>query len=72
MLTEKQVIVFRWREYFGELLNCPTTGKKKALEKYPIQEDMANPPALEDILAVIKRTTTTVQRCFDTCNMQKG
>ena len=57
MLTEKPAIVSRWREYFSNLLNCPAAAKEEALaslDQYPVQEDMANPPTLEDIVAAIK------------------
>ena len=57
MLTEKPAIVSRWREYFSDLLNCPATAREEALasvDQYPVQEDMANPPTLEEILAAIK------------------
>ena len=57
MFTEKPAIVCRWREYFSDLLNCPATAREEALAsqvQYPVQEDMANPPTLEDILAAIK------------------
>ena len=57
MLTEKPAIVSRWREYFLNLLNCPATAREEALasvDQYPVQEDMANPPTLEEILAAIK------------------
>ena len=57
MLTEKPAIVSRWRDYFSDLLNCPATAREEALAslyQYPVQEDMANPPTLEDILAAIK------------------
>ena len=57
MLTEKPVIVSKWREYFIDLLNCPATAREEALasvDQYPVQEDMANPPALEEIVAAIK------------------
>ena len=30
MLTEKPVIVFKWREYFNDLLNCPATAREAA------------------------------------------
>ena len=57
MLTEKPAIVSRWREYFSDLLNCPATAREEELvsvDQYPIQEDMENPPTLEEILAAIK------------------
>ena len=57
MLTEKPAIVSRWREYFSGLLNCPATAREEALaslDQYPVQEDMANPPTLEEMLAAIK------------------
>ena len=56
MLTEKPAIVSRWREYFSDLLNCPATAREEALaslDQYPVHEDMANPPTLEEILAAI-------------------
>ena len=31
MLTEKPAIVSRWRKYFRDLLNCPTTAREEAL-----------------------------------------
>ena len=46
LLTEKPAIVSWWREYFRDLLNCPATAIEEALasvDKYPVQEDMANP-----------------------------
>ena len=49
----------RWREYFSELLNRPTTATEEALatiEQHPTQEDIANPPTLEEIVAAIKST----------------
>ena len=57
MVTEKPAIVPRWREYFSNLLNCPATAGEDVLasvDQYPLQEDMANPPTLVDILATIK------------------
>ena len=57
MLTEKPAIVSRWREYIIDQLNCPATAIEEALaslDQYPVQEDMANPPTLEEILAAIK------------------
>ena len=56
MLTEKPAIVSRWREYFIDLLNFPATAKEAlaSVDQYPVQEDMANPPTLEEILAAIK------------------
>ena len=57
MLTEKPAIVSSWREYFSNLLNCPATVREEALaslDQYPVQEDMANPPTLEEILPAIK------------------
>ena len=59
VFTEKPEIVSRWREYFSKLLNHPTTPTEEALatiERHPTQEDIANPPTLEDILAAIKST----------------
>ena len=56
MLTQKPAIVSRWREYFTDLLNCLATAREDALasvDQYPVQEDMANPPTLEEILAAI-------------------
>ena len=44
-------------EYISNLLNSPATAREEALasvDQYPVQEDMANPPTLEDILAAIK------------------
>ena len=43
----------RWREYVNDLLNCPAIAREEALasvDQYPVQEDMANPPTLEEIL----------------------
>ena len=43
--------------FFSDLLNCPATAREEALaslDQYPVQEDMANPPTLEEILAAIK------------------
>ena len=57
MLTGKPAMVSRWREYFSFLLNCPATAREEALtslDQYPVQEDMANPSTLEEILAAIK------------------
>ena len=57
MLTEKPVIMSRWREYFNDLLICPATAREEArasVDQYPLQEDMANPPTLEEISAAIK------------------
>ena len=59
VFTEKPEIVSRWREYFSELLNRPTTATEEALatiEQHPTQEDIANPPTLEEIVAAIKST----------------
>ena len=53
MLTEKPAIVSRWREYFSNLLNCPATAREEVLASVN-QEDMVNPPTLEEILAAIK------------------
>ena len=57
MLTEKPAIESRWREYFSNLMNCPATAREGALfasvVQYPVQEDMANPPTLEELLAAI-------------------
>ena len=50
VFTEKPEIVSRWREYFSELLNRPTTATEEALatiEQHPTQEDIANPPTLK-------------------------
>ena len=57
MLTEKPAIVSRWMDYFSDLLNCPATAKEEelaSLDQYPDQDDIANPPTLEEILAAIK------------------
>ena len=38
MLTEKPAIVLRMREYFSELLNCPTTAREEvfaSVNQYP-------------------------------------
>ena len=51
--------MFIWREYVSELLNRPTTATEEALatiEQHPTQEDIANPPTLEEIVAAIKST----------------
>ena len=59
VFTEKPEIVSRWREYFSELLNRPTTATEEALatiEQHPTQEDIANPPSLEEIVVAIKST----------------
>ena len=64
MLTEKPTIVSRRREYFSDLLNCPTTAREEALasvDQYPDQEDMANPRTLEEILAAIKSINIYIQ-----------
>ena len=53
MFTDKPAIVSRW----SDLLNCPATAREEALaslDQYPVQEDMANPPTLEEIFAAIK------------------
>ena len=53
--SEKPAIVSRWREYFSDLLNCTAPAREEALaliDQY--QEDMANSPTLEEIVAAIK------------------
>ena len=73
ILTEKPAIVSRWRKHFSDLLSCPATAREEALasvNQYPVQEDMANPPTLEEILAAntsIKSRTNTRTR-WHTCN----
>ena len=42
---------------FGDLLNCPATAREEALasvNEYPVQDDMAYPLTLEEIVAAIK------------------
>ena len=57
ILTEQSTVVSRWREFFSDVLNCRTIAREEALasiNQYPLQEDTANSPTLEEILAAIK------------------